>query len=282
MPSPAQNETNSTSIISSSPNHTSKSAKTVKEDWADRENPEVLVLFDVDGTLSPSRKTASLDMLALLKELKKHVVIGYVGGSDLAKQMEQLGEDAAKSLFDFGFSENGATAFRKGVLIGQESYISFLGEERHKELVNWTLRYIADLDIPIKRGTFIEFRNGMINVSPIGRNCSYEERLAFVKIDEERKIRESMVKEYEKRFGEFGLQFSIGGQISIDIFPKGWDKTYCLRHVVSEGFTKIHFFGDKTEKGGNDYEIFTHPLVTGHSVKSPEDTVAQLKQLFDI
>ena len=33
------------------------------------------------------------------------------------------------------------------------------------------LHYIADLDIPIKRGTFIEFRNGMINVSPIGRNA---------------------------------------------------------------------------------------------------------------
>ena len=31
--------------------------------------------------------------------------------------------------------------------------------------------FAADIDIPIKRGTFIEFRNGMINVSPIGRNC---------------------------------------------------------------------------------------------------------------
>jgi hypothetical protein len=33
-------------------------------------------------------------------------------------------------------------------------------------------RYISDLDIPVMRGTFIEFRNGMLNVSPIGRNCS--------------------------------------------------------------------------------------------------------------
>ena len=35
---------------------------------------------------------------------------------------------------------------------------------------------IADLDIHQKRGTFVEFRNGMINVSPIGRNCNQEER----------------------------------------------------------------------------------------------------------
>ena len=33
------------------------------------------------------------------------------------------------------------------------------------------------------RGTFIEFRNGMINVSPIGRNCSKSERDAFEEFD---------------------------------------------------------------------------------------------------
>lgn len=59
-------------------------------------------------------------MIDLLKELKKKCVIGYVGGSDLAKQKEQLGEDAATHLFDFGFSENGATAFKNGEQIGNE------------------------------------------------------------------------------------------------------------------------------------------------------------------
>ena len=262
--------------------HSPKIAKTVNSDWANREHPDTLVLFDVDGTLSPSRKTATTEMLALLRSLKKKVVIGYVGGSDLSKQMEQLGEDAAKSLFDFGFSENGATAFRKGELVGQESFIGFLGEERYKQLVNWTFRYLADLDIPVKRGTFIEFRNGMVNVSPIGRSCSYAERLDFSKYDEEHKIREKMVAAYEKEFASFGLQFSIGGQISIDIFPKGWDKTYCLRHVANEGFKEIHFFGDKTEKGGNDYEIYSHPSVKGHTVKSPEDTAEQVRKLFGL
>ncbi len=35
----------------------------------------------------------------------------------------------------------------------------------------------------ILRGTFVEFRNGMINISPIGRNCSQDEREAFEKYD---------------------------------------------------------------------------------------------------
>lgn len=41
-------------------------------------------------------------------------------------------------------------------------------------------------DIPIKRGTFIEFRKGMLNVSPIGRNCSQEERDEFEQYDKAR------------------------------------------------------------------------------------------------
>lgn len=35
----------------------------------------------------------------------------------------------------------------------------------------------------IQRGTFIEFRNGMLNVSPIGRSCTLEERIEFSELD---------------------------------------------------------------------------------------------------
>ena len=59
----------------------------------------------------------------------------------------------------------------------------FLGEASLMRFINFVLHYIADLDIPIKRGTFIEFRNGMLNVSPIGRNCSQEEREEFERFD---------------------------------------------------------------------------------------------------
>lgn len=67
------------------------------------------------------------------------------------------------------------------------------------------------------------------------------------------------------------------------MFPRGWDKTYCLQHVEKEGvFTKIHFFGDKTHKGGNDYEIFEDPRTEGHRVTKPEDTMEEVRKLFDL
>jgi phosphomannomutase len=120
----------------------------------------------------------------------------------------------------------------------------------------------------------------MVNICPIGRSCTYEERLQFADFDTKHKVRESLVKEYQKNFPNYGLNFAIGGQISVDIFPTGWDKTFCLNHVKGEGFDEIHFFGDKTLPGGNDYEIFNHPSVKGHTVTSPEDTMAQVKKLF--
>ncbi|TCD65914.1 Phosphomannomutase [Steccherinum ochraceum] len=241
-----------------------------------------LILFDVDGTLSLARQTASREMMELLGNLRKKAVIGVVGGSDLVKVSEQLTVDGKPAIeqFDYFFAENGLTAFKLGKPLPSQSFIKHVGEERYKKLANFILHYIADLDIPIKRGTFIEFRNGMINVSPIGRNATIQERLDFQEYDKTAGVRAAFVKVLQEKFADYGLKFSIGGQISFDVFPHGWDKTYCLKHVEDEKFDKIHFFGDKTYQGGNDYEIYSDPRTVGHSVVNPPDTERILKELF--
>ncbi|KAF2405645.1 PMM-domain-containing protein [Trichodelitschia bisporula] len=256
---------------------------------ADRPIKNTIVLFDVDETLTPSRRPASPEILMLLSRLRQRVAIGYVGGSDMAKQQEQLGSADVNvtSLFDFCFPENGLTAYRLGVPLATQSFIGWIGEENYKRLAKFCLRYISELDLPVMRGTFVEFRNGMINVSPIGRNASNDERHAFSEYDAEHKVREKMVEALRKEFSDLSLTFSIGGAISFDVFPTGWDKTYCLQHLEADPqrpdgvkFETIHFFGDKTMKGGNDFEIYSDPRTIGHSVKNPEDTIAQLKALF--
>ena len=105
------------------------------------------------------------------------------------------------------------------------------------------------------RGTFIEFRNGMINVSPIGRNCSKSERDAFEEFDREAGVRQTMVERLRTEFADLNLRFSIGGQISFDVFPMGWDKSFCLKFIENQ-YDEIHFWGDKTAEGGNDHEIY--------------------------
>lgn len=246
-----------------------------------KEDPKTLVLFDVDGTLTPARLEVSPEMRELLKQLRKKVVIGFVGGSDLAKQKEQLGETVLAD-FDYCFSENGLTAYKLGQELALQLFIGWLGQEKYNKLVVFILKWLAEADIPVRRGTFVEFRNGMINVLPIGRNASTQERNDFEKYDLEHGIRTKMVADLKAAFPDLGLTYSIGGQISFDVFPTGWDKTYCLQHVANEGFTTIHFFGDKLYKGGNDYEIYEDSRTTGHAVNSPDDTARILKELFNL
>lgn len=120
----------------------------------------------------------------------------------------------------------------------------------------------------------------MFNISPIGRNCSREERNDYEKFDIEHKIRETMVAAMRQEFADLDLTYSIGGQISFDCFPTGWDKTYCLRFIDAADYDEVHFFGDKTMVGGNDYEIYSHERTIGHTVTSPEDTKEQCIKLF--
>lgn len=174
-----------------------------------RERPikNTVVLFDVDGTLTPARRDVSPEMLQLLSQLRHKVAIGFVGGSDLMKQQEQLStaDIPVTTLFDFCFAENGLTAYRMGQVMQSHSFIKWIGEENYKKLVRFILHYVADLEIPIKRGTFVEFRNGMINVSPIGRNASVAERTEYEKFDLEHKIRSKFIEAIKKEFPDLGL-----------------------------------------------------------------------------
>lgn len=162
-------------------------------------------------------------MLQLLSSLRHKVAIGFVGGSDLKKQQEQLGTSSVPvtTLFDFCFAENGLTAYRMGQQLASQSFIGWLGEEKYKKLVNFLLRYIADLDIPIKRGTFVEFRNGMVNVSPIGRNVTVDERNEYERYDKEHHIREKMVEVLKKEFPDLGLTWVAPSALPAGIFAGG-------------------------------------------------------------
>ncbi|KAF3481677.1 phosphomannomutase [Arthroderma uncinatum] len=249
-----------------------------------------ICLFDVDGTLTPARQAVSPEMLQLLSQLRHQCAIGFVGGSDLAKQQEQLATPSTTvtDLFDFCFAENGLTAIRLGVPMASNSFIQWLGEDKYQKLANFVLGYMSKLTLPKKRGTFIEYRNGMVNISPIGRSASVEERHEFEAYDKEHNIRKTLVAALKKEFPDYGLTYSIGGQISFDVFPTGWDKTYCLQHVEAEKsvsgveYTTVHFFGDKCFEGGNDHEIFSDKRTIGHSVTGPDDTMKIVKETFKL
>ena len=73
------------------------------------------------------------------------------------------------------------------------------------------------------------------------------------------------------------LEASIGGEISIDIYPKGQNKAQVLDDLKG----LITFFGDRCEPGGNAYPIASkieeEHIV--HNVKDWKETYKLLKTI---
>ncbi|MBN3280765.1 PMM2 Phosphomannomutase, partial [Polyodon spathula] len=238
-----------------------------------------LCFFDVDGTLTAARQRVTPEMGSFLQRLRQKVKVRVVGGSDFEKIKEQLGEDVVEKV-EYVFAENDQVAYKAGKLLSVHIQ-AHLGEELLQDFINFCLNYMSKIKLPKKRGTFIEFRNGMLNVSPVGRSCSQEERMEFFELDKKAHIRDKFVAALRNKFDGRGLVFSIGGQISFDMFPEGLDKRYCLGILEKDAYEKIHFFGDKTVPvRANDYEIYADPRTTGHEVSSPEDSQRLCEELF--
>jgi hypothetical protein len=60
-----------------------------------------------------------------------------------------LGEGIV-DVFPYNFSQNGLVAYKNGELQEVQTISKFLGEDNVKRIVNWTMRYLADIDIPVK------------------------------------------------------------------------------------------------------------------------------------
>jgi phosphomannomutase len=89
--------------------------------------------------------------------------------------------------------------------------VKHCGEDLLQDLINFGLGYMAQTRLPVKRGTFVEFRNGMINFCPIGRSCSQAERDQFATFDEAHGVRKNFVSALREKFpAHLGLEFAIG------------------------------------------------------------------------
>lgn len=72
----------------------------------------------------------------------------------------------------------------------------------------------------------------MVNISTVGRRASTELRKQYYEWDKENKERESIVSKLSYMYRD--LEFSIGGDISIDIYPKGKDKSQVLHDMKGQ------------------------------------------------
>ena len=96
----------------------------------------------------------------------------------------------------------------------------------------------------------------MVNFSVVGRDCTQEQREDYFKWDKAMGERNIMCMEIKGTYP--GVDAVVGGQISIDIYPKGNDKSQILDIIKQDRLVEPNeyiFIGDRTSEGGNDYPL---------------------------
>ena len=207
-----------------------------------------IFMFDIDGTLTPPRLPMTKEMIEMFKGFcERHRVI-LVTGSDMSKVVEQVPEEI-RNLVEGIYTCSG-NAYTVGDEIIYEN--EFTPPEELITLLNDWRQYSH---YPVKTGNHLEHRDGMLNYSTVGRNCTQQQREDYEHWDTENGERKILRERILHMFPS--LDCAIGGQISIDIYPKGLDKSQSYHRVKGDNPDHaIIFCGDRLMPGGNDYPFF--------------------------
>jgi HAD superfamily hydrolase (TIGR01484 family) len=213
-----------------------------------------IYLFDVDGTLTPplleiDEEFASI-FLKWVLTYKKEVYL--VTGSDIKKTRGQLFSEFRHSCAGI-FCCSGNELWHKNKLVYRHKFKATVRLIEDLEL------YLENSDYNVKTGNHIEQRPGMLNFTTIGRNANLLQREAYTKWDKITKQREDIVKYITQNHPD--LDAAIGGTISVDIYPKGQDKSQVVDYLCDSYMNPLDedisfvFVGDKNMPGGNDYPL---------------------------
>jgi phosphomannomutase len=201
-------------------------------------------LFDVDGTLTPAREKMADDFHRFFIRwfsFRKHMGdnVYLVTGSDKDKTIWQVGRQIWAAV-DGSYQNCGNELYKDGELIRRSDWQ--MSATLHLDI----LEIIEDSRWFGKAETNIEERIGMINISTVGRSASKSLRKEYYEWDKRNEERKAICRNLSMYYPN--LDFAIGGEISIDIYPKGKDKS----QVLDDMSGKTIFFGDKCGSGGND------------------------------
>ncbi len=252
-----------------------------------------ICLFDMDGTLTPPRKKAEFKIVRKLKELAKFATVGIVTGSDYDYIMQQC-----DVLMEIGgipldrlelFPCNGTKHYTYSgsgyQLVWDANMIEAIGRDNYncliQSLIGNQLTISCQHSLPYT-GNFFQYRGSMLNWCPIGRQAGDEERAAWCKADDEFDIREAYMKQIKSMIErkDMDVTVALGGSTSFDIYPKGWDKTYVLKHL--EKFNNVYFVGDRCQEGGNDKALYDvlQKSRTSYETHSVDMTISLIDQII--
>lgn len=228
-----------------------------------------VLLLDIDGVVCEPQTPITEDMAQKIN-LIHYVTKGrvyYVTGNTYTKAVDLVGGGKI-------FCNGGDELREDGRLLWRDEVTPPLpekmGEYLSKEIANNWLT---------SGNNSIEWRcPRFVNLCPIGRFATKEQRNGH-----SNQWCDGFAVEFAERWPEADM--AIGGQVSVDIYSKGADKSRAAKYINETLKRPFIFIGDKTSPGGNDYPIIEYSMRTQENnicltTDGPRKTIDMLDKIF--
>ena len=232
-----------------------------------------LIVFDLDGTLAPSKSSLAPQTAGLLRDLLSIIQVAVISGGAWTQFEKQLLTDLPKDscLANLSLLPTCGTKFFEYKEKWTELYSEDLTAEEKKKIIDSLNKAATESGYHVDRvwGNAIEDRGSQVTFSALGQQAPLAEK---EKWDPDFAKRKKIAAILQKLIPEFSIR--LGGATSIDITKPGIDKAYGigkLRDTLHLSVKEMIYVGDALFPGGNDYPAEQAGVVS-IPVKGPDDT----------
>ncbi|MGA3011147.1 MAG: HAD-IIB family hydrolase [Terracidiphilus sp.] len=240
-----------------------------------------LIVFDLDGTLAPSKSALDEETAALLHDLLGVVKVAVISGGAWSQFEKQLLSDIPHdgSLANLSLLPTCGTKFFQYAGDWKLVYSEDLTAEQKQKIIGSLKNAMETAGYRAEKvwGEVIEDRGSQITFSALGQQAPLEEK---EKWDADFSKRKKITAILETLIPEFSIR--MGGATSIDVTKPGIDKAYGigkLRDILHISLKEMVYVGDALFPGGNDYPAEQAGVVS-ISVRGPSDTNLVIKTII--
>jgi hypothetical protein len=240
-----------------------------------------LIVFDLDGTLAPSKSSLAPETAGLLRDLLSMIRVAVISGGAWTQFEKQLLTDLPKNsqLANLSLLPTCGTKFFEFSGKWKELYSEDLTAEQKKKIIDSLIKASAEAGIHPDKvwGDVIDDRGSQVTYSALGQQAPLAEK---EKWDADFAKRKKIAEILKKLIPEFSVR--LGGATSIDVTKPGIDKAYGinkLRDTLHISLKEMVYIGDALFPGGNDYPAEQDGVVS-IPVKGPDDTNVVIKTIL--
>ena len=239
-----------------------------------------LIVFDLDGTLAPSKSPVDDEMASLLHDLLGIAQVAVIsGGAWVQFETQVLSHlPSDQRLKKLSILPTCGTQFFQYTTEWKKLYAEDFTADEKAKIFDALSKAVATAGFPVEKtyGETIEDRGSQVTWSALGQQAPLDEKQKW---DPDFTKRKKIKADLDALIPQFSVR--IGGATSIDVTKPGIDKAYGigkLRHILGISLQEMIYVGDALFVGGNDYPaekagVISIPVRDPHETKRVIETI---------